>query len=1006
MPESIFKLQPDRTVHLRGFDQFGAAAAITGASATGFTASGVFRDPADFAVVVLYDADNFFEHPRLKYLPDFNFDGLVLQFDVNYQGLMPLDCRKYATVDWPYLDVISADGGTHRIRLADYASNVGAANLPASAVFTISGTPVMWDRVTLWYQNLAFDYIVSGKTSTVRTYYAGTPGTIHSVLVDARSYLYVEQAGDTSGAVCAHLAAAINAAPDPAVTATAGPEPGQLTLQTKLSDGSLVTISGSGGESENLQNVTIATVRQELAKQINQADYAGAQTPFSLRAEVVGEDLRITTVEGGYDADFITMYATHKTATLTASPASAKFAGGESRSTLRVRLDFTELQIPQIRQMWLTLAPRLADGKAYESTEWQAVFSNWSVTGPAAVRQLQVAGLASTRVASLAPACVYQGAWSKEEGFYTDNMASRAYAPSSSVTIRYTNLSPHDLWVGTALGINGGVVSAQLDGQALPPLDTRLDTSTEVVTRRRLATGVAPGDHVVKLTLSGVGQFLFDFLEAAVPGDVPEPAAALTQYSPALDYSTDHTYKLSPQRLLWIFRQLGFAGPMNEYIGVFWWNQRKCVGASMPSVQITFGGTFADGDQIIVKIGDQPCGKSVFPQDTLETIASHFAYLINATYVGVWAQATEETLTITARSASAAYRYQVQAAVTQAAGSSGTADGGGWLENGVSGTWVVDADADPPLNRVARDWHADFYRECKAQGRSVTSAASMELVNPPDAFAARFPDGAPVVTDVGFGGLHSTHCAFRSEVRAYHGRVFLELASLMSAAGLTPELQFGEYSWWYFSNRTASNPNGGMAYYDSETAAAARSALGRPLAVFREPDDDPTVNNSADAVFLRNRLRDHVAGLISTIRGAYPAAKLEVLYPYDVNYPTPSGIHQLGGRMNRFVSLPVEWTGPGCGLDRFKLEALDFGAWCRNLDLMRLVQKLPSSLGWTGPQIRMMTPIFKGGYAWWREAQDALGLGFNAVNLWAFDHVCLYNMDLTVGGQRRASRQG
>ena len=84
--------------HERGFDDLGASAAIHAATANSFKVSGVFRDPADFAVLVLYDADNFYEHPRLKYLPDTNFDGLTLAFDVYYTGLMPLDSPKFATI--------------------------------------------------------------------------------------------------------------------------------------------------------------------------------------------------------------------------------------------------------------------------------------------------------------------------------------------------------------------------------------------------------------------------------------------------------------------------------------------------------------------------------------------------------------------------------------------------------------------------------------------------------------------------------------------------------------------------------------------------------------------------------------------------------------------------------------------------------------------------------------------------------------------------------------------
>ena len=46
MSEVIHKLQPDRTIHLRGFDRRGSAAALHHASPTGFEVTGVFRDQA------------------------------------------------------------------------------------------------------------------------------------------------------------------------------------------------------------------------------------------------------------------------------------------------------------------------------------------------------------------------------------------------------------------------------------------------------------------------------------------------------------------------------------------------------------------------------------------------------------------------------------------------------------------------------------------------------------------------------------------------------------------------------------------------------------------------------------------------------------------------------------------------------------------------------------------------------------------------------------------------
>src|SRR5260370_40756820 len=120
---------------MRAFDRRGAAAAIHRASATGFTASGVFRDQADFCVIVLWDADNFFEHPRLKYLPDFNLAGMVLSFDLDYQGLQPIDSAKFEFVPYHSASYIRADGTSGTIDLFAHAIQYGGT-------YSTDSTPV------------------------------------------------------------------------------------------------------------------------------------------------------------------------------------------------------------------------------------------------------------------------------------------------------------------------------------------------------------------------------------------------------------------------------------------------------------------------------------------------------------------------------------------------------------------------------------------------------------------------------------------------------------------------------------------------------------------------------------------------------------------------------------------------------------------------------------------------------------------------------------------------
>ena len=185
-----------------------------------------------------------------------------------------------------------------------------------------------------------------------------------------------------------------------------------------------------------------------------------------------------------------------------------------------------------------------------------------------------------------------------------------------------------------------------------------------------------------------------------------------------------------------------------------------------------------------------------------------------------------------------------------------------------------------------------------------------------------------------------------------------------------------------------------MALYDTETAALATTALGRPLYTFRKPTDSPNVNGGADATFLRNRLRDHIAALRAHVLAAHSNARFELLYPYDVNHPTPAGIHQLGGPLNFFINLPVEFKAkPGSGLDTFKMEALDFGAWNRSLDLARTAIEFPIDLGWPKDSLRYLVPVFRGGGAWQKEYLEAKGLGIPVINFWAFDHFNLYNLD-------------
>jgi hypothetical protein len=1059
LPERIYKLQPDRTLYLRGFDSFAAAATIHNASPTGFTISGTFRDPADFAVAVLYDADNFFEHPSIKYLPDFNFSGLTLDFSLNYtDAVQPIDSPKYNWIDWATLDVIRADGSIANIPLWDNAMLADAAFPAASATLNIVATgPQYKDQLSLWHENLAFAYTVPGGLSGSATYYWQNAPSTATIMVDSTTYTYnVTTAGGESGdTIAAGLAAAAAADPQVLFSATGS----GLTFTPKVNTGGVVTVSGF-----TLWLITEspdAFIAANLTNQINNFDWAGANASFGLLASssgatislqaarygavdvngtsvtwssgtkfsgltpgapflIAGTAYTVASVQsprqltltapastqsnaaylaprGGRDGNMIQLYTlANSPSRLACDRSQVQFTGGSSAVTWNCSFDFSALGIDSIRQCWLTFAPSLANGAAYTASEWQATFSNWQLNGPDAPKALQVAGPGSVRVEESDGACTFNGTWNLESGFYSKCFAKASSSLNDSVTVTYTCQFTHNLYLGTSLYVDRGVAGVRLDGDTETSLNCYLDTGAAIVTRRLLRSSVAAGSHTVTLRVQQAGVIYFDFLEAAVLSDVPDALAARANISPALDFDTDHTYKLSPSRVLWIFDKLGYAGPMNEYLGVFWWNERSAVGGTLSTAQVTFAGAFLPGDSIILNFNPPNgtnIGKTVFEGDTLGTIARHFASYINGALISAWATATDAgVLTLAARSPASPYNLALTSTVSSA--------GGAVTINppqpaaGTFPEWVVNDSATPPINRAVRDWHTDFYAQCASRSRQVMTACSMELVNPPDGYVARFANQNAVSTATGFGSLVSNHCAAGSaKLLAYLKAVYRNIAQLQAAAGLTPAVQYGEFLWWYVPDPAGS----GMAYYDAETTAAAQSALGRPLHTFLTTNDDPTVNASADAVFLRNRLRDHLNALVADIRSAYPSVQCELLWPYDVNYPTPVpvGNPQLGGQLNRFVNLPVEWTTQSTsGFDYMKTEALAFTTSLRDLNLAREAVELFSSLGWPRSAQRYLVPVFGIAIPWERELALVWGAGLPAANLWAFDHVCLYNLNV------------
>ncbi len=164
--DPLYKFQPHRTMHLQGFDAYGAAAALWGASDAGFHLSGVFRDQADFAVLVLFQKDDPFGHPRFSYLPDTNFAGIKLEFDISFHGIHPFESKKWPWTDWQTINAYNGAGDLVQKKLIEIATGP-SGRTGASCKFVLNGAyRLTGDRVSLWYQNRSFDSLLVPDTSS------------------------------------------------------------------------------------------------------------------------------------------------------------------------------------------------------------------------------------------------------------------------------------------------------------------------------------------------------------------------------------------------------------------------------------------------------------------------------------------------------------------------------------------------------------------------------------------------------------------------------------------------------------------------------------------------------------------------------------------------------------------------------------------------------------------------------------------------------------------------
>lgn len=984
MAEQLLKFSPHRDLQCYYF-QPSAIAAISGASPTGFTLSGSWRDQWDWAVVE-WNRDNTFEHPLLRYLPDLgasDLSELTLSYIEERTNCVPLESNIYPSLDWPYLRIwVPQTDGTdvvYYVRLSDpqyWSVAPGSLYQSATVTMTLTGDVTEGARVGLAFMG-TFAAPVGADGAPIEQHYYYAPTASDTTLAD----------------VAVGLANAIKAGSQD-ITASAS---GASITCTYVGAGAFAGKTGANGNSVGVYGFVQSGSQTSWVQQ--SATFSGGQFPSQYQMTLPFGNLQGVTDPSQF-FDSTIPYVTVPTQ-----------------------------NVRRVRWTWAADLQR----STFQREEFQVVISQWTVTDSNGI--YSVAGPGSRRIEDTDSTVVYSSTngisdWTvAPPGNYSGSRITWTETVGATCTIAYSEGAAHRLYIGTQRLAGAAAMSVTIDGGS--PMVFNLALGAEDVLVRVPLGSMAAGNHAIVITQAGqsagdspanAGPYplYFDFLEIAYPSQNLPDIAGQTELALATDWDTLHSQALAPERTAWLIQKLGFLGRVNHYVGAIWWYELTRPGQQFATVTATVTAPSSPTGYTEIDFGSAPSITTLqhlnLPDDTAATIATALAQRINQGTTAVWASASGNVVTITWRfieTDPANPQSPISIASSNPNGNVSVSLSSSSLQGGTCGNdvgyastdaiqvltdyWRTDLTYPARINSACRDWSTAFFTALVGYGIDCVATFSTELAHvDPTASAGMaqdYPDGDPAVLST-----PSIQTNFSPASLAFWEGVYTNMAGLQSAAGMIPYLQSGEVQWWYFPDAS------GMPYYDAYTQQQFTATYNTQMGIV--PSGTVAVSQfPREAQLLQTLLGNFTAAIRTALLAAYPNARYEVLFPGDVNDATAYPF-------NAAVNLPTsDWTPTN--LTCFKTEGLTFALPpapgqllpSRSLDASSTVLQIGASLGFPPTQRSHLVGITDAETAWMKEVDLAQAEGMESVVLFALDEFCLIDYPLPPFIQQRWSKR-